>query len=434
MKAAFYTLGCKVNQYESNAMGDLLKKNGFEIVSHKDDADIYIINSCAVTAEAERKSGQYIRRFKANHPGSVIILAGCASQAYPERSDAYESADIIIGNKSQSMLIPLIDEFLKTGEKKKYIPKHEKGESFDVLPISSFEERTRAYVKIQDGCDRFCSYCVIPYSRGRARSKPLDMLKNEVEDLALGGFREIVLVGINLSSYGRDIGVPFPEAVRAAASVDGVERVRLGSLEPDHLTPDMISELSKIKKLCPHFHISLQSGCDKTLKAMNRHYTAEEFFEIACSLRKTFPDCSLTTDVMTGFSGETENDFIESLEFVKKLRFEKVHVFPYSVRPGTKAENFPDQIEKGERNRRAKIMIGECEKIRQAYFASLAGETLNVLFETNHGEAKYIGHSENYTPVVAGFEGRDLRGLTLPVTIVKPGDGDFVEGIIKGIL
>ena len=432
MKVALYTLGCKVNQYESRAMSELLKNNGYEIVSSKEEADIYIVNSCTVTAEADRKTGQAVRHFKALHPGSIVVLVGCMAQAYPEKADLITEADIITGNKSHSVVLTLLDEYIKTGKRRLYVPSHEKGEQFDILPITSFDERTRAYLKIQDGCNRFCSYCIIPYSRGRVRSKPLETIVSEVKSLAENGFKEIVLVGINLSSYGQDSGCSFPEAVRAAASVEGISRIRLGSLEPDHLTDEVIDELSKIEKLCPQFHLSLQSGCNKTLKAMNRHYTAEEFYEITEKLRNRFENCSITTDVMVGFSGESESDFIESLEFVKKVGFEKVHVFPYSVRKGTKAEEINRKVEKDERNRRCRIMIDESEKIRKQFFSSLKGKTLEVLFETKSDENEFIGHSRNYTPVKVK-SGCDIRGMTFMVTVTESGKGDFVYGKIKDL-
>lgn len=399
MKAAFYTLGCKVNQYESQSLGELLSRQGFEIVEKDEQADVYIINSCTVTAEADRKTRQAVRRFKRTNPNSIIVLTGCMPQAYPEDAEKLSEADIIIGNKNNGELPEIIEEFLRDRARKIKTSMHEKGEKFSACSISSFDERTRAYVKIQDGCNRFCSYCIIPTSRGRVRSKPLSELRKELCELSKSGYKEIVLVGINLSSYGQDIAEKFPDAVELACSIDGIERVRLGSLEPDHLTPEVLERLSRCKKLCPQFHISLQSGCDKTLKRMNRHYTADEYRELCQNLRNKFDDCVLTTDVMVGFCGETEEDFEESLRFVKEIGFEKVHVFPYSVRKGTRAEKMDGHLQKAVKEKRAATMIEECEKIRKEFLKNQIGKTVNVLFESKEKDGFLLGHTANYIPV-----------------------------------
>lgn len=399
MKVAFYTLGCKVNQYESQSMSELLNKFGYETVGKDEDADVYIINSCTVTAESDRKTRQAVRRFKRKNPNAVIVLTGCMPQAYPEDAKALLQADIVIGNKNNTDLPEILEDFFRDKQRKVITKEHKTGDRFSVCSISSFDERTRAYVKIQDGCNRFCSYCIIPVSRGRVRSKPLNDLKNELESLAKAGYKEIVLVGINLSAYGQDIGESFNDAVELACSIDGIERVRLGSLEPDHLTDEVVEKLSKCKKLCPQFHISLQSGCNKTLKRMNRHYTAEEYKKLCKSLRNHFNNCTLTTDVMVGFCGESDEDFEESLNFVKEIGFEKVHVFPYSVRTGTKAEKMDGHLAKAVKEKRAAIMIDECEKIRRNYLNSQIGKAVTVLFESKEKDCMILGHTANYTPV-----------------------------------
>ncbi|MCM1363919.1 MAG: tRNA (N(6)-L-threonylcarbamoyladenosine(37)-C(2))-methylthiotransferase MtaB [Faecalibacterium sp.] len=399
MKVAFYTLGCKVNQYESQAMSETLAKNGYEIVGSDENADIFIVNSCTVTAVADKKTRQSVRHFKRNNPDSIVVLTGCMPQAYPDDADKLIEADIVIGNKNNNKLLDMLDTYVKFGKRVVSINEHEKGDKFSSTSISSFDERTRAYLKIQDGCNRFCSYCIIPTSRGRVRSKPLDELKTEVEQLASNGFAEIVLVGINLSSYGSDIGTDFPTAVETACSVDGIKRVRLGSLEPDHLTDEVIDRLAKCKKLCPQFHISLQSGCNKTLKAMNRHYTSEEYETLCNKLRSSFKDCTLTTDVMVGFAGETDEDFEESLKFVKKIGFESVHVFPYSIRTGTRAEKMSGHNPKSVKEKRCGIMLAETEKIRLAFYNSLIGKIQSVLFESSTADGFVRGHTANYTPV-----------------------------------
>lgn len=399
MKFKIHTLGCKVNQYESQAMSEALQKRGYE-PAQGEDADIFIVNSCTVTASADQKTRQAVRRFKRNNPDSIVVLTGCMPQAYPDKAEELPQADIVLGNKNNSMLCDAIEDYLRCAKPVCSIVRHETGDKFSGGTITSFEERTRAYIKIQDGCNRFCSYCIIPTSRGRVRSKPLTELKQELEELVKNGYKEVVLVGINLSSYGSDIGLTFPDAVECADQTEGIVRVRLGSLEPDHLTQEVIDRLAKCKKLCPQFHISLQSGCDKTLRAMNRHYTAEEYRNLCRHLRTTFPDCTLTTDVMVGFAGESEEDFRESLNFVREIAFEKVHVFPYSVRKGTKAEKMPGHNSKKTKEERCQIMIEETEKLRLDFFRQQIGKVFPVLIEGKADrEGYFCGYTPNYIPV-----------------------------------
>ncbi len=404
MKVKFYTLGCKVNQYESQAMTEQLLNNGYTLAQGEEKADVIVVNSCTVTNEADRKTRQAVRRFKKNNPDSVVVLTGCVPQAYPEKARELTEADIVLGNKSNHLLVGALNEFFSSGCRVFGVSEHKTGDPFCVQTISRFEERTRASVKIQDGCNRFCSYCAIPYARGRVRSKPLDVIKEEIRTLAENGYKEVVLVGINLSSYGSDIGATFPDAVKIADSTEGILRVRLGSLEPDHLTDEVISELAKCKKLCPQFHISLQSGCDATLKRMNRHYNTEEYRHLAKKLRESFDECSLTTDIMVGFAGETEEDFEESVRFAEEIGFEKVHVFPYSVRKGTRAEKLPGHLEKAVKEERSRIMIERTEKIRRQFLAGQVGKTVEVLFETADSDGFLTGYTTNYTPVKARLD------------------------------
>lgn len=416
MKVKFYTLGCKVNQYESQAMGEELEKRGYEVISDERDADVFIINSCTVTATADHKTRQAVRKFKKSNPLGIVVLTGCMPQAYPEKAKALLEADIVLGNKTNGELCDILEQYLKYGSRVFNISEHKTGDAFSGSTITSFEERTRAYVKIQDGCNRFCSYCIIPYSRGRVRSKPLQELKKELEALSENGFKEVVLVGINLSSYGSDIGLTFPDAVEAAENTKGILRVRLGSLEPDHLTDEVIERLSKCKKLCPQFHISLQSGCDSTLKRMNRHYTADEYRHLAKKLRECFRYCTLTTDVMVGFAGESDEDFAESLAFVKEIAFEKVHVFPYSIREGTRAAKYTEQVDKKTKESRCRVMSEECSEIRRSLFASQAGKVYSVLFETQQKDGFCLGHTANYIPVKAklkAFKKGELRDIRI---------------------
>lgn len=399
MKIYFYTLGCKVNQYETQAMSETLKAQGYEITDNSEDADIFIVNSCTVTATADKKTRQAVRRFKRSKPDSIVILTGCMPQAYPKDAENLIQADIVIGNRNNSSIAAVIDDYMKNGNRIFDVIQHQKGDKFSGNDITGFDERTRAIIKIQDGCNRFCTYCIIPTSRGRVRSKPLEELKSEVKAISEKGYCEVVLVGINLSSYGSDIGLTFPDAIEAVCEIDGIKRVRLGSLEPDHLTDEVIERLSKCEKLCPQFHISLQSGCNKTLHDMHRHYTAEEYMSLAETLRKNFSNCTLTTDVMVGFPMETDENFKESLEFVKSVGFEKVHVFPYSLRPGTKAAEYKPQIEKSVKEERTRIMIEETEIVRQQFMKLQIGKIVNVLFESKTHDGYLGGYTENYLPV-----------------------------------
>ncbi len=411
MKAAFYTLGCKVNQYESQAMAQALESKGFEIVDHAEKADVYIINSCTVTAESDRKTRQTVRRFKKNNPESIVVLTGCMPQATPSSGEMLSEADIVFGNKSNRFLYDYIMQYINGSGRILAVEEHKKDEKFTGDTITSFRERTRANVKIEDGCNRFCSYCIIPYARGRVRSKPLDELREEIAALEKNGFCEIVLVGINLSAYGSDIGSSMVEAVRLAASFDGIKRVRLGSLEPDHITEEILAQLKEINKFCPQFHISLQSGCDATLKRMNRHYNTAEYAALCRSIRNTFDDATLTTDVMVGFAGESEEEFAQSLAFVREIGFEKVHVFPYSRRPGTPAAKMPNQVDNAEKSRRAALMIAETEKIRKAYLEAQKSKVLEILPEEYHG-GFIQGYTANYTPV-------RIEANELPKGIIK---------------
>ncbi len=426
MKCAFYTLGCKVNQYESQAMAEDLGKYGIQCVDPSEDADIYVINSCSVTAESDRKTRQAVRRFRKNHPESIIVLTGCMTQATPASADDLPEADVVTGNKTNDKLFGYIMQFINTGKRVVDITPHETGDKFGGGTITDCFERTRANVKIEDGCNRFCSYCIIPYARGRVRSKPLDVLKKEISELEAKGFREIVLVGINLSAYGADISSNLVEAVRTAASFDGIKRVRLGSLEPDHITDEVIKGLAGVEKFCPQFHISLQSGCDKTLKKMNRHYSSVEYEDLCTKLRQNFEDVAITTDVMVGFPGELESDFEISLDFVKKIGFEKVHVFPYSRRPGTPAARMAEQVENQEKQRRAEILIDETEKIRSDFLKKQKGRVLEILPEENHG-GEIRGYTANYTPVKARGT---LNGNGLVKVKITDTDGDFCVGDI----
>lgn len=424
MTVFFHTLGCKVNQYESEEMLEKLCDNGFIICENAENADVIVINSCTVTAESDRKSRQTVRKYKKANQNAIVVLTGCMPQAYIEQAKALIEADIVLGNKNNDRLLESIKMFQDTGERVFCVSEHKEKEPLKSSGISKFDERTRAFLKIEDGCDRFCSYCAIPYARGRVRSKPIDSIRKEAQALSDNGFSEIVLVGINLSAYGKDLDTTtFPDAVKCVADIDGIDRVRLGSLEPDHITDEVIEKLSSIKKLCPQFHISLQSGSNNTLKRMNRHYSAEEYLSLCKKLRDCFSDCTLTTDIMVGFSGETESDFNETLEFVKLVGFEKVHIFPYSVREGTKAAAFPDKVSNSEKARRAALLQNECEKIRNAFLSAQKNKKVNVLIEHKEKDGCLFGYTENYTPVKVFYTGKAIEKYFCGT--VSYNDGEF---------
>lgn len=415
MKVYFYTLGCKVNQYETQEMSELLEKNGYTIIYNATDADIAVVNSCTVTAESVRKTRQIIRKLKKQNPDNIIILTGCASQAEPHIINDLPEVDIFMGNRSNSKIAEALNEYIENKQKLIKRIEHKTGDDFVCLGISKFDGHTRAFLKIQDGCDRFCSYCLIPTARGRSRSKSLEYIENELKVLSDNGYAEIVFVGINLSDYGKNTPHSLPDALRLADKYEGIKRVRLGSLEPDHITDEMIEQFKTIKKLCPQFHISVQSGCDSVLKAMNRHYTAEEYEHLANKLRETFPDATITTDVLVGFPTETEEDFNTTVKFVERVGFEKVHVFPYSVREGTKAAKM-EQLTKAIKEERAARLSETTDKLREAFLKKQIGKTVEVLFETEK-DGYCEGYTENYTPVKVLSE-RKCKGNFLNVKII----------------
>ena len=379
MKAAFYTLGCKVNQYETQEMISLLKNEGYEIISHKEKADIYVINSCTVTAESSRKTRQAVRRFRNENSDSVIILTGCFPQAFTQEATALTEADIILGNNANHNIIEAINAFKLNKKQTVKVVAHKREDKYKGIEINTFDGHTRAFIKIQDGCNRYCSYCIIPKARGFSRSRPLDAIRKEIERLAKAGYKEIVFVGINLSAYGLDTNGNICDALQIAEETEGIERIRLGSLEPDHITDEVIERLAGMKKFCPQFHLSLQSGSNPVLKRMNRHYTTEEYSELCSKLKRTFSDISLTTDIIVGFPGETEENFRETLEFAKKCGFMKVHVFPFSPREGTVAYKFTDKIPNAVKAERCSLLQKECDKIREAFLKETIGKTVNVL-------------------------------------------------------
>lgn len=416
MKIYFYTLGCKVNQYESEALAELFEAHGHTPTQNLADADVAVVNSCTVTAESDRKTRQAVRRFKRSRADRIVILMGCMPSAIPETAEKLPEADIVTGNTDHAEIPHLLEEFLRDGKRIVKIGKHERGEKYKTPSITRYSERTRAFMKVQDGCDRYCTYCLIPFARGDIRSRPLDEITAEAESLAKNGFREIVLVGINLTSYGRDTGHTVADAVKAAA-VDGIERIRLGSIEPDHMSDELLSQLAAEEKFCPQFHLALQSGSDNTLKRMNRHYDTAFYRDLVARIRQKFENPSITTDIMVGFPAESEADFQDSVAFLREIGFARSHVFAYSKRSGTVAAGLPGQVEECEKAKRAAIMAGAAAECERAFCESQVGRAEEVLFEQKNGEF-FEGYTKNYLRVKVKSDSK-LSGKILKVTLTS---------------
>ena len=385
-KAALHNLGCKVNAYETEAMQEMLEKAGYEIVPFKEGADIYIINTCTVTNIADRKSRQMLHRARKMNPGAIVVAAGCYVQAQAEKQEVDPCIDIVLGNNRKKDLIAVLEEYEKNKEADTCLEEVEdisRTREYETLSLTRPGDHTRAYIKVQDGCNQFCTYCIIPYARGRVRSRAVEDVIREVRSLAGNGYREVVLTGIHLSSYGIDFDGErhLLELIRAVHEVEGISRIRLGSLEPGIITEEFAESISSLPKMCPHFHLSLQSGCDDTLRRMNRRYTSAEYYEKCQILRKYFDHPALTTDVIVGFPGETEEEFRQSMEFVDKVDFYETHIFKYSRREGTKAAAMEGQVSEQVKAQRSALMISLGERKRKAYEESFVGKDVEVLVE-----------------------------------------------------
>ena len=419
MNAYFVTFGCKVNQYETQAMMQQLQRCGYHTAEWTegtpcDGETVIVVNSCTVTGESDRKLRQALHRLRRCCPQAVLVLSGCFPQAFPQKAQALTEADIVLGNACRDRLPQLLQAYRETGRQIVAVASHPS--EYEEKSIRCFEGRTRAFIKIEDGCNRFCSYCIIPYARGRVRSKPLAALREETEQLAAGGYREIVLVGINLTAYGQDLGLNLADAVETVCAVPGILRVRLGSLEPDFMTDAVIRRLAHCEQLCPQFHIALQSGCDATLRRMNRRYDCALFENLCRRLRAVFPDGTLTTDIMVGCPGETAADFEQSLAFCEKIGFARMHVFAYSVRPGTVAAGLPDQVPAAEKALRSRRMGACAAALAEKAAASLVGRTVQILVETRQKDGAWEGYTPGYIPV--RLYRKDVQpGTVIPVKI-----------------
>lgn len=409
-RAALHNLGCKVNAYETRAMQEMLKESGYEIVPFEETADVYIINTCSVTNMADRKSRQMLHRAKKRNPDAVVVAAGCYVQAAGEELLKDTAVDLLIGNNEKKNLPEILQKH-EAHKKESYFHDLFHETEYERLSLSQNEGHTRAYMKIQDGCNQFCSYCIIPYTRGRVRSRELADIRREAQALANHGYQEIVLTGIHLDSYGVDLPEgegDLLKVVREVGCVEGIRRIRLGSLEPRIMTETFVRALSMEEKLCPHFHLSLQSGCDATLKRMNRKYDTEEFRACCRRLRMYFDQPALTTDVIVGFPGETEEEFARTVEFLKEICFFETHVFKYSRRKGTRADGMQGQVQEEIKTKRSEILLALSEANRREYQKRLIGRTVEVLMEESciFGDTEYqMGHTREYVPVaVAGKE------------------------------
>jgi len=397
MKVYFETFGCKVNVYETSALVQTFCNTGFERTDTLDEADVVVINSCTVTENSDRKARAFIRKARATAPDAVIVLSGCFAQAFPEKA-ASTHPDILMGTTDRNSTPIYVMDFLKDHEPKNYV-KPFSGREYEPLKAEELVEHTRAFLKIEDGCEKYCSYCAIPKARGPVRSMALSEVRRQCEDFAGNGYKEIVLCGINLSAYGTDIGCDLGDAVLACQETEGICRIRLSSLECDILTDEMLEKFAKCDKFCPQFHLSLQSGCDRTLHRMNRHYTSDEYYRICEKIRSLFADPTFTTDIIVGFPGETEADFEDSVSFCRKAGFLRAHVFPYSRRSGTVADALPDQITRAEKERRSKIMITEMKERSAEIMNSYVGKKERILLEQPEGEG-YFGYSDRYLPCI----------------------------------
>lgn len=428
-KIAFTTLGCKVNMYDTEAMLEMFAKKGYEIVEFDDFADIYVINTCTVTNFGDKKSRQIIRRAKRQNPQAIVVATGCYAQVAPDEVEKIQGINIVIGTKNRSEIVEIVEKYTAEQGVVNAVSSIMKEKEFEPLSISKLKGRTRAYLKIQEGCNRFCSYCIIPYARGPIRSRNPQEVIDEVKLLAENGFKEVVLSGIHVASYGVDKGTSLIEIVKEVGKIQGIERIRFSSMEPNYVTEEFVREMKAIPKVCDHFHLSLQSGCDKTLKNMNRRYTSQEYAEAVERLRGAYPEVAITTDIIVGFPQETEEDFEESCNFAQKIKLAKIHSFPYSPKRGTVAEKMSGQLSNEVKSERSNAMIEVSNQLNRDFLSSMLGKTRPVLFERNIGDNLYEGHTTNYIRVVAKSE-ENLKNMIVDVRLEEILKEETIMGVI----
>lgn len=417
-KVAFCTLGCRVNQYETEAMAEAFLKKGYEVVDFNEYADVYVINTCTVTNIGDKKSRNMIRKAKRINPNAIVAAAGCYSQVAPDEVAAIEGVDIVIGTTDKTRIAELAEEFAKERKKIKHVKNIMNVRTFDEMEIEEYQDRTRAFLKIQDGCDKFCSYCLIPYARGPVRSKRPEAIIKEIEKLAVNGYKEVILSGIHVASYGKDLGdTDLTDLIEKIDKIEGIERIRIGSVDPVFFTDEKIKRLSHIEKLCNHFHLSLQSGCNETLKRMNRHYTTEQYWDIVDKLRNSIEGVSISTDIIVGFPGETDEEFKITYEFLKKIELSKMHIFKYSTRKGTRAEKLENQIAPLVKEERSDMLLKLDEILEKKFIEKFVGRTMSVLFEEDNKNTFY-GYTKNYIKVQAQCN-KNITGQIVNVRLIE---------------
>ena len=426
MKVAFYTLGCRVNVYESEAMAEKFIREGYEVVEFTEVADAYVINTCTVTNMGDKKSRQIINRARRLNEDAIIAVVGCYAQMAPKEISSIEGVDVVLGTRNKGDVVYYVNKAKDEKQKQVHVDGVLKNNKFEELNISEYQDKTRAFLKIQDGCNRFCSYCIIPYSRGAVCSKDPEKVIEEIKRLEEHGFKEVILSGIHTASYGLDLdsNITLVDLLEKIEQLNGIERVRIGSIEPAFFTPEVVEKIKNMKKLCPQFHLSLQSGCNATLKRMNRRYSAEEYENIVNILRENIKDVSITTDVIVGFPGETEEEFKETYEFLKRLKLTKTHVFKYSKREGTRAYNMPDQVDPKVKEERSKLLI-ELNKVNEkAFISKYVGKTLDVLIEQqvkDHDDL-WEGYTRNYIKVLVSNCKQEVKGDIIKCRVCEAHD------------
>lgn len=428
-KIAFITLGCKVNLYDTEAMAELFTEKGYEVVDFEEYADVYLINTCTVTNLGDKKSRQMIRRAKRINPNSVVVATGCYAQVASEEVAKIEGINIVIGTKNRSEIVETVENYVAENGVVNNVSDIMGEKEFEPLQISRLTNRTRAYIKIQEGCNRYCTYCIIPYARGPIRSRKPEEVVEEVKKLAENGFKEVVLTGIHVASYGLDLGnITLADIIEKVHSVDGIERIRFSSMEPLAIDNEFVARMSKLPKVCDHYHLSLQSGCNRTLKRMNRKYNAEQYAEACERLRNAFPNVAITTDIIVGFPDETEEDFKESLAFAERMKLDKIHTFPYSPKKGTPAAKMKNQISGDIKSQRSKEMIALSDKMNIDFLNNNIGKTVPVLFEDMEN-GFWQGHTTNYIKVLAKSD-ENLNNKIVDVKLDKIHGVEIVEGTV----
>ncbi len=428
MKVAFATLGCRVNQYESEAMTEKFLREAYEVVDYDTFADVYVINTCTVTNMGDKKSRQMISRARRQNPDSIIAVVGCYSQIAPDEVAKIEGVDVVLGTRNKGDIVYWVNRAREVKSQMVEVNDVLRNNEFEELNIEEYQNKTRAFLKIQDGCNRFCSYCLIPFARGAVCSKKPDKVISEVKELAAHGFKEIILSGIHTASYGIDLDdkVTLVHLMEQIDVIDGIERVRIGSIDPTFFSNDVIQRIVKLKKLCPHFHLSLQSGCDATLKRMNRHYTSKEYKYVVEELRKNIKDVSITTDIIVGFPGETEEEFNTTYEFLKDVRLSKMHIFKFSPRKGTRAAEMKEQVDGLAKEERSGKLINLSNELEKEFMKQYIGTTMNVLYEQVHDSNRYEGYTSNYIKVLAESK-VDVEGGILE-TLINDCENDYLLG------